>query len=184
MTSLLTILLLAAAPGSSHAPATPAAESDGPTKGLQASLPNSEKLQEALGVASEALFRERQEMMEERRRLEQLREEIGKESRRLSGDSTETEQLTSDEQAKKEQDRVTKVRHIAKGLAAMSPGAAAVTLVRLTDNQSVELLNVLDGKIVGKILEAMPPDRAAVLMQVMLGRAKTAALPSKESSQP
>lgn len=162
ISTLSLIVLLATATGQ--------AGDDQNTGNGRGELPTSDKVREAVGLAGEALARERQEILEERRRLENLREEIRKEIQALTGDSSENTLPAEEARLRAQQARALRIKHIAKGLAAMAPVAAAVALARMDDNQAIELLGVMDGKQVGKILESMNAERAANLMQSMIGR--------------
>ena len=73
------------------------------------------------------------------------------------------------EKDRKVQQRSARVRRMAKSLGAMAPASAAVALSRMSDGLAVEILLVLDAKKLGKILESMQPERAAVLMQAVVG---------------
>lgn len=168
---------------------------DAATSTVKDRLPSKVELKEAMGMAAEIIEKQRQKLMEERRRLQELKAEIAGEIERLgrlqkrmkSGDtppmptigtSMEDMKNRAREKLSKEQAaaRKARVRHVAKSLAAMSPKAAAVAISRMDDRLAVELLSVVDGKKVGKIFEAMNAERAAVLMQKVIDT-KTMASP-------
>ncbi len=166
---------------------TTTADGDGSSAAVKDRLPSKVDLKQAMGLAADILEQQRQKLIEERRRLEELKGEISSEIKRLSrlqkgmknadtppmptvGTSMDelnqrsTEKLSKQEAAA----RKARVRHVAKSLAAMSPKAAAIAISRMNDRLAVELLSVVDGKKVGKIFEAMNAQRAAVLMQKVI----------------
>jgi flagellar motility protein MotE (MotC chaperone) len=133
-------------------------------------VPTRAQLDEALGLAAQALERQRREISEEKYRLEQLRDEIRADLARLEKMLARLEEPMDEDQQRQLKERGGRIRHVAKSLAAMEPKAAAVAIAKMEDGLAVELLSVVDGKKVGKILEAMDTQRAAVLMQKVINR--------------
>jgi flagellar motility protein MotE (MotC chaperone) len=140
-------------------------------KEARGDLPTADRVREALGLASEALRRQQGELQEEIRRLEILRDEVRSEIRKLRALRSKLTEPIKASRKRKASERTARIRRMAKSLGAMSPAAAAVALSRMNDDVVVDMLLVMDGKRIGKILESMEPKRAAVLMEAVVERA-------------
>ncbi len=188
VTLVLFVALFATVPVNAAEEKKPAAKKGAHVAEIKDRLPSKIELREAMGMASEIMEQQRQKLIQERRRLEELKKEINGEIKKLNklnrkmksgsanhvmprvGTSLDDSGQRVKEKLSKEQaaERKSRVRHIAKSLAAMSPKAAAVAISRMNDRLAVELLNAVDGKKVGKIFESMDAQRAAVLMQKVI----------------
>ena len=166
LATLLTGCFFAFLPGSSAEETKPAATpAERPSLNASKVLKpaNVAKVDQALGLAAAVLERERLLIKEEKRRLENLKEEVKIEMNRLRD-------LISSVKQDLNKERQNRIAGIAKSISAMTPQGAATALANLNSALAVELLTSMKGKTAGKILEAMDARKAASLLEAVVGK--------------
>lgn len=136
-------------------------------------LPSGAQVRQAARAARKRLQRQRAELARERKRLEELRREIDKHVAELQQklqhhDAPAPQAQPSDPLAGPEGRK--RLQQMAKGLSRMSPQQAAQTLANLPRELAVRLLLEMDDRKAGKLLGALPPEKAAVLVTGVLRR--------------
>ncbi|MDR1397970.1 MAG: hypothetical protein LBJ14_09615 [Desulfarculales bacterium] len=120
----------------------------------------------------------------ERQSMEQLRGDIEARLAELKQVQAAMEAVTSiGEQQEKATDdikmsmeeRETKVLQVSKIIGQMKPAAGASVITMLRNDLAVEVVSKLSPRIAGRIMNAMPPEKAAVVSSLMASQNKVAA---------
>lgn len=124
------------------------------------------------------LERERQRLAQERRQLEKLKKEIAQRIAELKKVQQVLKKLVAEEQTQRRK----RILQLVKVMSNMRPEAAAAVVEKLDDQMAVEIFSRMNSRIAGKVMAALPPERAARI-SVLLTRKKEAQAAAKVAAE-
>ena len=102
----------------------------------------------------------------ERKDLEKLREEVNTRIAELKKVQTVLEQLVSTEQSQRRK----RLQQLVKVLSNMRPPSAAAVVEKLDDQMAVEIFDLMQSRMAGKVMGNLKPEQAARISELLARR--------------